>query len=53
MKKETYKANGRTFYTYDEVLAYAAENGYRVTNTQTIHHKGKTVVLCDLTTIKQ
>jgi hypothetical protein len=45
---ELFKADGRTFQTYEEVEKYARENGYRITNTQCIKTKGRRVHLIDL-----
>jgi len=47
--KELYKANGITFYTYEDVEKYAKENGYRITNTHKMKYKGSDIYLCDLT----
>jgi hypothetical protein len=49
--KEIYKANGRTFNSFAEVEKYATENGYRITNTETIRYKGNTIYLIDLKSI--
>jgi len=45
---ETYKANGFTFKTFEEVEKYAQENGFAISRTQTIKHKGKKINLIEL-----
>ncbi len=47
MKKEKYICNGRTFYSMEEVEAYAKANGWRVVNTETLR---KGVYLIDVRT---
>ena len=34
--KEKYIANGNIFHSYEDVIDYCKENGYRVTNTETV-----------------
>lgn len=36
VNNEVYICNGKRFSSYEAVLGYCKENGYRVTNTNTI-----------------
>ena len=38
---EIYKVDGRTFTSYEEVIAYCESQGFRVTNTTSFEYKGK------------
>jgi len=46
--QEIFKANGITFYSYEEVEKYARENGYKITNTQCVNFGKKRVHFIDL-----
>jgi len=46
--KTTYKANGKTFATLDEVQTYAEQNGWFISDTEHITHKGNRFCLCNL-----
>lgn len=48
MKREIYIANGNYFNSFEEVVEYAEKLGVRVTNTETIHKKKRTVYLITL-----
>ena len=48
MASTIYKANGKTFYSMDEVVEYANDNGFYVSDTDTFTYKGKTVICCNL-----
>lgn len=38
---EIYKVDGRTYTSYEEVIAYCEAQGFRVTNTTSFEFKGK------------
>jgi hypothetical protein len=40
MKKEIFKANGKSFTTYEALVNYLRKIGARVTNTETFVYKG-------------
>jgi len=40
MKKEIFKANGKSFTTYEALVNYLREISARVTNTETFVYKG-------------
>lgn len=46
--KEIYKVDGRTFQNYSQACEYIRKNGYSVTKTETIEHKGTKVHLIDV-----
>jgi len=54
--KEIFKANGRTFNTYEEVESYARKNNYRITNKDTVNYVTKRLKMkvnyIDLTSLK-
>lgn len=39
-KMEIFKANGKSFATYEDLLTYLRQIGARVTNTETFVYKG-------------
>ena len=43
MKKEIFKANGKTFDSYESLVNYLREIGARVTNTETYVYKGSRI----------
>ena len=45
----TYKVNGRSFKQYWQVKEYLDQRGFIVTDHETITHKGKTIVLYNVT----
>jgi len=47
-RAEIFKANGITFLSFVEVEKYAAENNFRITNTEVIKIKGRIIHLIDL-----
>lgn len=49
LKKKKYIVNGIIFKTFEEVETFTKENGYRITNTETIK---KDVYLISITSIK-
>lgn len=51
MAKTIYKANGKTFYSMDEVVKYANDNGFFVSNFESITRRGAKVVLCNLKSV--
>jgi hypothetical protein len=48
MKQEQFILNGRKFKSYDLAVEYAANRGWRITNTQTI---GKGIYLLTVSSI--
>lgn len=47
-KRNIYKADGKTFNSFEEVEQYAKNSGYRIVNTETIKRKGANIYLIDL-----
>jgi hypothetical protein len=43
MKKEIFKANGKTFTNYEDLVRYLREIGARVTTCETFVYKGTRV----------
>ena len=49
MKKEIFKANGKTFATYEALVNYLREIGAKVMNTETFVYKGTRVNTISIT----
>jgi hypothetical protein len=49
MKKEIFKANGKTFANYESLINYLQEIGAKVTNTETFVYKGTRVNTISIT----
>jgi hypothetical protein len=49
MKKEIFKANGKTFDSYESLVNYLREIGARVTNTETFVYKGTRINTISIT----
>lgn len=51
MKPEIFKANGKTFASYKQLVNYCIENGYRGSETSEIEYKTVIVNLVNLQSI--
>lgn len=50
-KKQIFKANGITFTSLDDVLKYAKQNGYYISNAPSFDYKGTKITTCNLKSI--
>lgn len=52
MKTKIFKANGKTFYSIEDVQTYANENNFVITDTVTFKHKNNIITSVNLTSVK-